>query len=67
MLVIRAASIAMRAQECKPVDPVAPEKGVTRGAIVTLGSSLPLQASTNFMPYTTSKHAVIGMTKSAGK
>ncbi|KAI1251481.1 hypothetical protein MGN70_006049 [Eutypa lata] len=65
MLVIRAASIAMRAQECNPVDPVAPEKGVTRGAIVTLGSSLPLQASPNFMPYTTSKHAVIGMTKSA--
>lgn len=66
MLVTRAASKVMRSQEAKPADPSVPEKGEVRGTIVTTGSSLSLHTAPGFLPYTTSKHAVLGLTKTAG-
>jgi hypothetical protein len=40
---------------------------VTRGAIVLMGSAASYVASPSITPYTTSKHAVLGLSKSAGQ
>ncbi|KAH9897464.1 hypothetical protein F4778DRAFT_236172 [Xylariomycetidae sp. FL2044] len=63
--VLRASLAVMRAQEPKPNLPGWPARGNTRGAIVALGSALSLGASPGFTQYTTSKHAVIGLVKTA--
>lgn len=41
------------------------ERSVGRGAILNLGSASSYVVTPNLVPYTTSKHAVIGMTKNA--
>ncbi|KAI1426162.1 hypothetical protein F5Y12DRAFT_713403 [Xylaria sp. FL1777] len=64
-LVMREVSIAMRAQELRPVSTTSPSRGVTRGSIVNLGSASSLVATPGIIPYTTSKHAVLGLCKNS--
>lgn len=66
-LVTKEASIAMRAQEERPVSPSAPGRGTTRGAIVNLGSASSLVASPGVLAYTAAKHAALGLTKNSGE
>jgi NAD(P)-dependent dehydrogenase (short-subunit alcohol dehydrogenase family) len=66
-LVTREASIAMRAQEPRSVSASEPARGLSRGTIVNLASASSLVATTGVLPYTTSKHAVLGLTKNSGK
>ena len=67
MLCVRAVSKAMAAQE-----PLSYEsrrfgtRSLGRGSIVNVGSVNSYVAAPGMMPYTTSKHAIIGITKSAG-
>ncbi|KAF5620207.1 short-chain dehydrogenase reductase SDR [Fusarium sp. NRRL 52700] len=61
-LVTREASITMRAQE--PVA-ITAGRGPSRGAIVNLGSASSMVASPGVLPYTTSKHAALGLTKNS--
>lgn len=44
-----------------------PERAVTRGTIVHLGSGAAYTAAPGQCPYTVSKHAVLGLSRSAGK
>ncbi|KAF6813134.1 3-alpha-(Or 20-beta)-hydroxysteroid dehydrogenase [Colletotrichum musicola] len=64
-LVTRMASIVMRAQELQAVSQSSPGRGTTRGAIVNLGSASSMVAVPGVLPYTTSKHATLGISKSA--
>lgn len=66
-LVVRASLAIMKAQEARPNFPEMPSRGTTRGTVVALGSVLSLGATAHLMQYTTSKHAVLGLIKSAGK
>ena len=67
MLCMRAVSRAMAAQE-----PLSYEsrrygkRSLGRGSIVNLGSANSHIAAPGMMPYTASKHAVMGITKTAG-
>ncbi|KAI0151715.1 NAD(P)-binding protein [Xylariaceae sp. FL1272] len=63
--IIRTALATMRTQEPKPNFADAPVRGTTRGAVVALGSALSINAGPSFVQYTTSKHAVIGLVKTA--
>ncbi|KAI1081302.1 3-alpha--hydroxysteroid dehydrogenase [Whalleya microplaca] len=63
--VVRAVLAIMKTQELRPNYSESPERGTTRGAVVTMGSVLSLGATPYLMQYTTSKHAVLGFTKSA--
>ncbi|KAK8108434.1 hypothetical protein PG984_014235 [Apiospora sp. TS-2023a] len=63
--VVRAACAIMRSQEPIPNLDELSGRGKSRGAITTLGSVLSFGASPSVMPYTTSKHAVLGITKTA--
>ncbi|KAI1826124.1 NAD(P)-binding protein [Xylaria intraflava] len=63
--VLRAAMGIMRLQEPRPNFPDAPSRGNTRGAVVALGSVLSIGAAPYFTQYTTSKHAVLGMVRTA--
>jgi len=69
---VRAALAVMRAQEARPNfsgpgsgSPAT--RGHTRGTVVALGSALSVGAAPGFMQYTTSKHAVVGLVKTAGE
>ncbi|MCJ1467227.1 hypothetical protein MMC07_005850 [Pseudocyphellaria aurata] len=64
-LVTKEASIAMRAQEERPISPSNPGRGTTRGAIVNLGSASSLVASPGVLAYTAAKHAALGLTKNS--
>lgn len=64
-LVTREASRAMRSQEPRPVSSESPKRGTTRGAIVNLASVMSVVAAPEVIPYTASKHAVLGLTKNA--
>lgn len=68
-LVLRAALAIMRTQESKPNFPGTQSRarGNTRGTVVALGSALSINAAPYFTQYTTSKHAIIGLVKTAGK
>ncbi|KAJ2984633.1 hypothetical protein NUW58_g5956 [Xylaria curta] len=63
--VIRASLAIMRSQEPRPNFPELPSRGNTRGSVVALGSSLSIGAAPCFVQYTTSKHAVIGLVRTA--
>lgn len=65
-LVTRAVSALMRAQDPRPVDAASPTRGMTRGAIVNMGSASSFVATPGMIQYTTAKHAVLGITKNAG-
>ncbi|KAI8946180.1 NAD(P)-binding protein [Xylaria longipes] len=64
-LVVRASLAIMRLQEPRPNLPDSPSRGNTRGAVVVLGSALSIGAAPCFIQYTTSKHAVLGLVKTA--
>lgn len=67
MLCVRAASKAMAAQE--PLSYESRRSGMRslgRGSIVNLGSVNWHVAAPGMMPYTASKHAIAGITKTAG-
>lgn len=65
--VLRAVLAIMQSQEPRPNFAESPDRGTTRGAVVTLGSILSCSVEPGGMQYTTSKHAVLGLTKSAGR
>ncbi|KAI0890469.1 NAD(P)-binding protein [Annulohypoxylon maeteangense] len=55
----------MKTQELKPVDTATPYLGGTRGSVVNLGSVLATWAAPGFVPYIASKHAVLGISRTA--
>lgn len=63
-LVTRAASAIMVAQEARQTQKGA---GSSRGAIVNMASASSFVSTPGMVQYTTSKHAVLGLTKNAGK
>ncbi|KAI9146992.1 Short-chain dehydrogenase srdC [Paramyrothecium foliicola] len=63
--VTRAISALMRNQEPRRVSETT-ERGVTRGSIVLMGSAASYIATPGITCYTTSKHAVLGLCKTAG-
>lgn len=65
-LILRAVSALMKAQPAIPVDPASPGRGVTRGAIVMVGSASAFAATPGMIQYTGSKHAVVGLVRNAG-
>ena len=64
---VRAEINAMKAQEPRPVSARDPKRGVTRGAIVNMGSVASYTPMPGNSAYVTSKHAVLGLTKNAGE
>ncbi|KAK8078876.1 hypothetical protein PG994_002683 [Apiospora phragmitis] len=65
-LVTSLISAAMKSQDPKPVHQKHPERGLSRGVIVNLASVSSYISVPCMMQYTTSKHAVLGITKTAG-
>lgn len=57
----------MKIQEPVSIRPGSPERGTTRGSIVILGSASAFVATPSMVQYTTAKHALLGLTKNAGK
>ncbi|KAI8963502.1 NAD(P)-binding protein [Daldinia sp. FL1419] len=64
-IVTRAVCAAMRLQDPKPAAVASPERGTTRGAIVHMGSLASILPSPGIVPYTTSKHAVLGLSRNS--
>ncbi|KAI1433777.1 NAD(P)-binding protein [Xylaria sp. CBS 124048] len=64
-LLTRMVSAAMKSQDPVAIKPESPGRGLTRGCIVIIGSASAFTATPNMIQYTTSKHAVLGLTKSA--
>ena len=67
MLCVRAVSKAMSQQEAREAKGRYGPRNIGRGSIVNLGSGNSYVAVPGQTPYTSSKHAVIGITKSAGR
>ena len=67
ILCVRAVSKAMATQEPLTYEGRHGSRSLGRGSIINLGSANSYIAAPGMMSYTTSKHAVIGITKSAGK
>ena len=65
-LAIRAEMAAMKSQEPRLVSRSNPQRGKTRGVIINLGSVASHVGAPYVGAYVTSKHAVLGMTKTAG-
>ena len=57
----------MQGQESRSVKGRNGERDVGKGSIVNIGSSLSFAAVPGKIGYITSKHALLGITKSAGK
>lgn len=66
-IVTRALSALMKTQDPVPVDEAVPARGVSQGSIVNVGSASGFVATPGMVQYTAAKHAVIGITKNAGK
>lgn len=66
-LATRALSAAMKKQDLKIVNTSNSRRGATRGVIVNMGSCSSHVATPQLGQYTTSKHAVLGLTRNAGK
>ncbi|TVY83915.1 2,5-dichloro-2,5-cyclohexadiene-1,4-diol dehydrogenase [Lachnellula suecica] len=64
-LVTKLVSTVMRSQEARLNDAAMPQRGTTRGTIVNLGSASSFASSPGMAHYTTSKFAVLGLTKNA--
>ncbi|RYP29949.1 hypothetical protein DL767_006482 [Monosporascus sp. MG133] len=64
-LVTKAVSAIMRSQEPRSNNPNSPERGVSRGSIVNMGSASSFASSPRMVQYTTSKFAVLGLTKNS--
>ena len=65
-LATRAQSAAMKKQDPRPVSGKNAKRGSTRGVIVNMASCSSFVATPMLGQYTTSKHAVLGLTKNAG-
>lgn len=65
-LATRAQSAAMKKQDPRPVSGKNARRGSTRGVIVNMASCSSFVATPMLVQYTTSKHAVLGLTKNAG-
>ena len=65
-LATRAQSAAMKKQDPKPVSRRNSKRGSTRGVIVNMGSASSFVSTPMLGQYTTSKHAVLGLSKNAG-
>ena len=66
MLCVAAVSKAMSRQEPRSYEGRHGSRSLGRGSIVNMGSAASYVASSGMIPYVTSKHAIIGLTKSAG-
>ncbi|KAK7750702.1 hypothetical protein SLS62_007402 [Diatrype stigma] len=66
-LVTSLVSAAMASQEPKQIDASIPQRGSVRGSIVNLASVTSLITPPNIVPYSAAKHAVLGITRTAGK
>lgn len=66
-LVTSLISAAMASQEPKQVDASIPQRGSVRGTIVNLASVTALVTPPNIVQYNAAKHAVLGITRTAGK
>ncbi|KAL9638320.1 MAG: hypothetical protein Q9164_001625 [Protoblastenia rupestris] len=64
-LVVRAESAVMKKQDLKPVNGKNAKRGGNRGVIVNMGSCSSYVATPQLGQYTTSKHAVLGLTRNA--
>lgn len=60
-------SSAMKNQEPEQASPHDATRGTTRGSIVNISSVSSFIAVPNMVQYTTCKHAMIGITKTAGE
>ena len=67
MLCVRAVSKAMASQEPLKHEGRRGTRDLGRGSIVNLGSVNSYCAAPGMMPYTASKHAIVGITKTAGE
>ncbi|OTA64862.1 NAD(P)-binding protein [Hypoxylon sp. EC38] len=64
-LALKTVSAVMASQEPFPIDPENPARGISRGAIVNIGSVASFMAIPQSIGYITSKHAVLGLTRTA--
>lgn len=64
--IVQHASALMKAQEPRPYSKASPGRGSTRGSIVLMGSAASLVVQPRMVQYTTSKHAVLGLARTAG-
>ncbi|KAF3018786.1 hypothetical protein E8E14_000563 [Neopestalotiopsis sp. 37M] len=64
-LVTSLVSAAMKSQDAKRVSAAYPERGTTRGSIVNLASVSSYISVPSMVQYTTSKYAVLGITRTA--
>ncbi|KAI9368954.1 NAD(P)-binding protein [Aspergillus egyptiacus] len=64
-LLTKIVSRAMKEQEARPVSVKNPLRGVTRGVILNMASCSSYVATPSLTQYTTSKHAVLGLTRNA--
>jgi len=64
---IKSVAKAMKSQSVATLDNRGKIRDVGRGVILNLGSGNSYIAMPDTAPYTTTKHAVMGLTKSAGK
>ena len=66
MLCIREEPKAMAKQEPTMIEGHGGQRSLGRGSIINIGSSNSYIGLSGSMPYTTSKHAMMGITKTAG-
>lgn len=66
-LAVRAQTRAMKEQESRPVNLENAKRGESRGVIINMGSCASYCATPSLVQYTTSKHAVLGLTRNAGE
>ncbi|KAF9245118.1 hypothetical protein DTO027I6_9185 [Penicillium roqueforti] len=64
-LLTKVMSRAMKEQQLKPVSSKNPDRGSTRGVILNMASCSSFVATPLLTQYTTSKHAVLGLTRNA--
>ncbi|OTB01302.1 hypothetical protein M426DRAFT_323573 [Hypoxylon sp. CI-4A] len=64
-LVTKEVSAKMKVQEPKQLHPTSPERGMTRGTIVNIASLLSYMPLPGYVQYITSKHAVMGLSRTA--
>ena len=67
MLCVRAVSKAMSTQEPLMHEGRHGQRSLGRGSIININSVMSLIGAAGKLPYVASKHAVMGMTKTAGK
>ncbi len=66
-LAVRAETRAMKKQEPRLLSSKNPKRGESRGVIINMGSCSSYAATPQMVQYTTSKHAVLGLTRNAGE